>query len=64
MTNRETENKQMVQANMGMQGVTVTPRYVFGVNGQLNNCLFMHEERRLVYVAGHNIIVYDIEEGH
>ena len=50
-------------ANMSMQTVTVTPKFIFGVNGQLNNCLQMHEEKKLVYVAGHNIIVYDIEDG-
>ena len=45
-----------------MQGVTVTPRFIFGVNGQVNNCLFMHEEKKLVYLAGHNIIIYDLDE--
>ena len=54
----------MVQANMSMQGVTVTPRFVFGVNGQLNNALHMHEEKKLVYVAGHNVIVYNTDEQH
>jgi len=46
-----------------MQAVTVTPKFVFGVNGQLNNSLHIHEEKKLVYVAGHNVIVYDLEEG-
>ena len=46
-----------------MQGVTVTPKFAFGCNGQLNNCLFIHEEKKLVYVAGHNIIIYDLDEG-
>ena len=53
----------MVTSNMSMQGVTVTPRFIFGVNGQLNNCLMIHEEKKLVYVAGHNIVVYDTDEG-
>lgn len=53
----------MVMANMSMQTVTVTPKFIFGVNGQLNNCLMMHEEKKLVYVAGHNVVVYDIEDG-
>ena len=53
----------MVQGNMSMQGVTVTPRFVFGVNGQLNNCLHLHEEKKLVYVTGHNIVVYNTDEG-
>ena len=40
----------------------MTPRFVFGVNGQLNNCLHLHEEKKLVYVAGHNIVVYNLDE--
>ena len=52
----------MVQANMSMQGVTVTPRFNFGCNGQLNNCILMHEEKKLIYVAGHNIVVYNTDE--
>ena len=47
---------------MSMQGVTVTPRFIFGANGSLNKCLHIHEEKKLVYVAGHNIIVYNTDE--
>ena len=42
--------------------MTVTPRFIFGVNGQLNKCLHIHEEKKLIYVAGHNIIVYNTDE--
>lgn len=52
----------MVSANMSMQGVTVTPRFIFGANGGLNGCLHMHEEKQLVYVAGHNVIIYNMDE--
>ena len=45
-----------------MQGVTVTPRFAFGVNGQINHCLSIVDEKRLVYVAGHNVIIYHTEE--
>lgn len=41
----------------------MTPRFVFGVNGQLNNCLHMYNERSLIYVAGHNIVVYNTDDG-
>ena len=54
----------MAQANMSMQGVTVTPKFVFGCNGSLNHSIHMHEEKNLVYVAGHNVIVYHLDEGH
>ena len=52
----------MVSSNNMMQGVTVTPRFIFGVNGKLNNCLTLYEEKKLVYVAGHNIVIYDNDE--
>ena len=45
-----------------MQGVTVTPKFVFGVNGKLNNSLHIHDEKKLVYVSGHNVIVYNLDE--
>ena len=45
-----------------MQGVTVTPKFLFGVNGQINNCLHMIDEKKLLYVAGHNAIVYNIDD--
>ena len=51
-------------ANMNMQSVTVTPRFIFGVNGGLSNSMHMHEEKHLIYVAGHNIVIYDLEEQH
>ena len=47
---------------MSMQGVTVTPRFIFGANGQINHCLHLHEEKQLVYVAGHNVIIYNMDE--
>lgn len=53
----------MAQSNMSMQGVSVTPKFVFGCNGKLNSSLYMHEEKNLVYVAGHNVIVYNLDEG-
>ena len=40
----------------------MTPRFNFGCNGQLNNCILMHEEKKLIYVAGHNIVVYNTDE--
>ena len=56
----------MVQAlnNMPMSGgVQVTPRFIFGANGQLNNCLHLIDDRFLIYVAGHNIVVYNLDDG-
>ena len=52
----------MVSSNLSMQTVTVTPKFIFGAAGQLNNCLQIHEEKKLVYVAGHNVVIYDLED--
>jgi len=35
---------------------------VFGINGNLNNNLFLIEDHRLVYSAGNNVIVYSTED--
>lgn len=43
----------------GMQGVTVTPRYIFGVNAQIGNSLHLVEGNKLLYVAGHNVVIQD-----
>ena len=49
---------------MNIQGVTVTPKFVFGVNGQVNNCLHLYDEIYLIYIAGHNIVIYNTENGN
>lgn len=46
----------------GLQGVTLTPRFIFGVNGQLKNNVHIVEDKKIMYVAGHNVIIYTPEE--
>ena len=48
--------------SLNLQGITVSPRFVFGVNGQLHNNLHMIDEHKLLYVAGHNVVVYSTDE--
>lgn len=46
-----------------MQGVTVTPRHFFGVNDTVKDSLFLvQEDNTLLYVAGHNIAMYKLDE--
>jgi hypothetical protein len=45
-----------------MQGVNVTPKFLFGANGQINNSLHMIDEKKLLYVGGHNAIVYNTDD--
>ena len=49
-------------AGLGLQGTTVSPRFVFGVNGDLKNNLHFIDEHKLLYVAGHNFVVYSTDE--
>ena len=52
----------MSLAGLGLQGITVSPRFIFGVNGELRNNLYMVDEHKILYTAGHNIVVYSTEE--
>ena len=52
----------MSLAGLGLQGITVSPRFIFGVNGEIRNSLHLIEEHKLLYVAGHNVVVYSTDE--
>ena len=52
----------MSLAGLGLQGITVSPRFVFGVNGELHNNLHLVDEHKILYTAGHNIVVYSTDE--
>lgn len=52
----------MSLAGLGLQGITVSPRFIFGVNGELKNNMYMVDEHKILYTAGHNIVVYSTEE--
>jgi len=54
----------MVTAQTGMPGVSVAPRFVFGCNGQLNKSLHFSAEKKLVYVAGHNVVLLDLDSSN
>ena len=48
--------------NLSLQGVSITPKFLFGVNGEIPNSLHVIEDKKLLYVAGHNVILYNIDE--
>jgi hypothetical protein len=52
----------MSLAGLGLQGITVSPRFIFGVNGSIRNNLHLIEEHKLLYTAGHNVVVYSTDE--
>jgi hypothetical protein len=47
---------------LNLQGVSVSPRFIFGVNGKIRNSLYRVDEHKLMYVAGHNVCVYSTDE--
>ena len=49
--------------NLYSQHVTLKPEFIFGVNGEIQNSLTLFpDERRLMYVAGHNVVIYNMED--
>jgi hypothetical protein len=45
------------------QHVTLKPEFIFGCNGEIPNSLkLLPDERSLMYVAGHNVVFYNMEE--
>ena len=54
----------MVDFNaFSMQGVSVTARHFFGVNTAVKDCLYLvQDDNTLLYVAGHNVIMYKLDE--
>ena len=49
--------------SFSMQGVSVSARHFFGVNKAVRDCLhIVSEGQALLYVAGHNIVMYKLDE--
>ena len=45
------------------QGVSVNARHFFGVNTSVKDSLYLvNEDNTLIYVAGHNIVLYRLDE--
>ncbi len=40
----------------------ITPQFIFGVRADIRDALHFWDERKLVYVAGHNVVDYNLEE--
>ena len=49
-------------SNLNLQGVTLTPKFIFGVRGDVPSSLFTVGDRNLLYIAGHNVVQYNIDE--
>ena len=53
----------VMYSSTNMSKVTISPRLVFGVNGQMRNSLHMYDEKKLIFVAGLNVVILDTETG-
>jgi len=40
----------------------ITPQFIFGVRADIKDALHFWDEKKLVYVAGHNVVDYNTEE--
>lgn len=44
-----------------MEGIAIQPKHVFGVKADVTGCIHHIEDSRVVYSAGHNVVVYNTE---
>lgn len=40
--------------------VSITPRFAFGIKGDLRNSLYFLDDQRVVYPCGHNVVILSI----
>lgn len=40
--------------------ITSTPKFAFGINGNMRNCIFFLDDQRVIYPCGHNVIILTI----
>lgn len=48
--------------SIGTKGIVVAPKFMFGIAGHLKNNLHIIDDNKLLYVAGHNVIIFNTEE--
>lgn len=42
--------------------ITIQTKHIFGCKGDLPNAVYHIDEHRVIYAAGHNIVIYNIED--
>ena len=48
--------------NINLSGVQLTPKFIFGVNGEIPNNMFLIEDRKVMYLSGHNVVIYNTDD--
>jgi hypothetical protein len=47
---------------LSLHGTALAPKFIFGINGQVLNGLFLIDDIKLIYIAGNNVVVYNMDE--
>jgi len=47
---------------MNLQGVSLTPKFAYGVNGKIKNSCFYLDDKRLLYLVGHNMVIFNVDD--
>lgn len=45
-----------------MEGVTIQTKHVFGIKSDVGNCISHLDEHRVLYPAGHNVVLYNTDD--
>jgi hypothetical protein len=59
-----TQSQVMLRSNdeEKKQLITCLPRFMLGVNSAVQNAIFYVEDNIVLYVAGHNVVFYSMNE--
>jgi hypothetical protein len=48
--------------SLSLHGTALAPKFIMGINGQVQNSLFLIDDKKLIYIAGNNVVIYNMEE--
>jgi hypothetical protein len=48
--------------NINLSGVSLIPKFIYGCNGEIPNNLFMIDDRKVMYLSGHNVVIYNTDD--
>jgi len=51
-----------VQTNSAQPAIWLNPQFIFGVKGDVKNNLFFLDDLRVLFPAGHNIVIHNTDD--
>ena len=48
--------------NEGAQNISLAPRFLFGLKGDVKQNLFFIDDQTVLYPCGHNVVIYNIDD--